>query len=68
MKEKFKDLLKSEGRSLKWFYDVYVMNRLCITYVYMTAQLNGFNTLTEELENLISEYMDNHVKTQGSKV
>jgi len=58
MKEKFKNLLKSEGRSLKWFYDVYVMDRLSITYVYMTAQLNGFNTLTSDLEKVIAEYID----------
>ena len=57
MIEKFKKTLKNDGRSLKWFFDKYVRDSLSITYVYMTAQLNGFNNLTIELESKIKDYL-----------
>lgn len=57
MKERFKEVLKNDGRSLKWFYDNFVRDSLSITYVYMTAQLNGFNSLTQDLKEKIDEYL-----------
>ena len=56
MKDDFKEKLKKDGRSLKWFYDLYVRDQLKITYVYMTSQLNGFSTLTDDLKNIIESY------------
>ncbi len=61
MIEKFKEKLKNNGQSLKWFYDNKLMNptdaAVYITYSGFTAQLNGYAPLSAVIKEKINKYM-----------
>ena len=59
----FKQFIKSEGRTLKWFYNVFeVHQKTGLTYSGFTAQLNGYAPLSDVLRNLIFKYIHNEEK------
>ncbi len=54
--EEFKKRLKDNGQSLKYFYDKYLPDT-SIKYITMYHQINGYLTLSEEVEKSIKHYL-----------
>ena len=57
MIEIFKKSLKKDGRSIKWFYDTKIKNIVDIGYSGLTAQLNGYANLSEDVKKEIETYI-----------
>jgi len=62
MIEKFKQKLKGNGQTLKWFYDNRIKGIIKpghpITYSGFTARLNGYAPVGDDLMIDIKKYMD----------
>ncbi len=56
MIDKFKKALKSNGQSLKWFYDNHIKDKISLTYGGFCHQLNGYAPLSEDVEKKMAEY------------
>jgi hypothetical protein len=62
MFKEFKTLLKHNGQSLKWFYDIY-MPDTTLAYPTVHQQLNGYyKTISEEIITAVGAYMHTHQK------
>lgn len=60
--KKFKDKLKKDGRSLKWFYDNHIKgSNVDLTYSGFTSQLNDYAPVSEEVEIKLSQYLKKEV-------
>ncbi len=57
MVKKFKDKLKENGQSLKWFYDNFIKKSIGKTYANFTHQLNGYSPISDEVKKEINKYM-----------
>jgi len=57
MIEGFKEKLKENGQSLKWFYDKAIKDKCGIGYSGLTAQLNGYAPISDEVKKEIKSYM-----------
>ena len=55
MKKKFKDKLKSEGRSLKWFWLKRLKGK--ISYSYFNMQVNENADMQPVIEKAITDFM-----------
>ena len=55
MVQLFKDKLKEEGRSKKWFWENYLHG---YRYIYFIQEINGFNKMTDEVKNAILKYVN----------
>ena len=57
MREQLKEVLKSNGQSLKWFWE----NNLkeSVSYAYFNMQLNDNSTLKPNVEKAISDFLLN---------
>lgn len=55
--KKFKEKLKQNGQSIKWFYDNKVKLVSNLTYGGFTLQLNGYATLNSDIEKQIDLYI-----------
>ena len=53
-----KEKLKSNGQSLKWFYDSYIKDSTGLTYSYFMSQLNGFAPLSDKVKSIIEANLD----------
>ena len=58
MVKNFKEKLKQDGRSLKWFHDTYIKNEIGITYNAFALQLNGYVVVKNKVKIIISEYLE----------
>jgi hypothetical protein len=60
MIELFREKLKAEGRSLKWFWE----NRLPkdLRYIYFVQQLGNFKKLSDEVKEAIQIYLNSDDK------
>jgi hypothetical protein len=58
MTEKFKEALKSNGQSIKWFYDKYEIRQLTgLTYPGFAGQLNGYSPISKPVADQINKYL-----------
>jgi len=55
MVQLFKDKLKDEGRSKKWFWEHYLPG---YRYIYFIQEINGFKKMTDEVKNAILKYVN----------
>jgi len=55
--EGFKQFLKEDGRSIKWFYDSKIKDKVDIGYSGFAAQLNGYASLSDDVKVIIVEFM-----------
>lgn len=56
--EDFKQRLKKDGRSIKWFFDTKVKDNVDIGYSGFTAQLNGYTSdLSPDVKAIIIKFM-----------
>ena len=58
MVEKFKQKLKNNGQSLKWFYDTDIKECSGLTYGGFCHQLNGYSPLSEEVKRKLEKYLE----------
>jgi len=60
MIERFKKILKENGQSIKWFYDKHIKtdNDIELTYSGFAAQLNGYASLSSNVEKHLNKYME----------
>ena len=56
MIEEFREKMKKDGRSLKWFHENYV-KLILSSYQYFIMQLCGNATMHEDVEKIIKKYM-----------
>ena len=59
---KFKDKLKQEGRTFKWFHKEYIENKSGLTYNAAALQINGYVMVCESLSRTIQEYLNGGYK------
>lgn len=57
MGDKFKEFLKENGQSLKWFYNKFIKKETGLTYSGFTAQLNDYAPITETVRKQLLNYM-----------
>jgi hypothetical protein len=55
---KFKARLKTNGQSLKWFYDEHIKDKTGLTYSGFTAQLNGYAPIADDVKEEIERYIN----------
>jgi hypothetical protein len=59
MVKDFKEKLKKNGQTLKWFYDYFkVKDKVNIGYPGFCHQLNGYAPLSSDTKKVINEYME----------
>jgi len=51
----FKDKLKAEGRSIKWFHRKYIKG---MTYNALALQINGYVVVSTHVKQMIRKYME----------
>jgi hypothetical protein len=58
MEKKFKEKLKENGQSLKWFYNTFIKDKtdINITYAGFAGQLNGYSPLSDSAKEEIKKY------------
>lgn len=52
--ELFKEKLRNEGRTIKWFSDNYLPD---LSYPALSQQINGFTRLSDKTESAIDKYL-----------
>ena len=52
----FREKIKEEGRSLKWFWEKHLPEDF--RYIYFIQEINGFNKLSDTVRNAIQIYLN----------
>jgi hypothetical protein len=55
--QKFKEKLKDDGRSLRWFHDRYLSEKSHCTYNAMSLQLNGYANVRSDVKEAVEQYL-----------
>lgn len=58
MEKEFKEFLKKNGQSLKWFYDEKIKDEIDIGYSGFAGQLNGYAPIGKDTEKIILKFME----------
>jgi len=56
MVENFRKELKTNGQSLKWFYDSHIKDLNILTYGGFCHQINGYAPISQEVKDAIKKY------------
>lgn len=56
MVDKFKELLKKNGQSLRWFFDTNIKEKTGLTYSGFTSQLNGYSPVSDDVKEELVKY------------
>jgi hypothetical protein len=57
LEERFKDKLKENGQTLKWFYLNRIKGNIKITYAGFAGQLNDYSPLSDEAKKELRIYL-----------
>jgi hypothetical protein len=58
MSQDFKELLKLNGQTHKWFYDVYISPYTSLTYSGFMSQINGYSPISSFVKKQIYIYKE----------